>query len=204
MNYLHVDIDELQMAKDGNISCGDVSACERTENYTTIVLCDGIGSGVQANIAATMCLARAMELLRSEFTLHRTFSALVRTMHQWRDPGQPFVAFSLARILNDGEVTVLTYDAPPPLVITEYGADVLEQSRFAFEQDMLAKESFATLKHGESLMLVSDGIVEAGRGDTLDHPWGADGLCDLVAKCAVKGLYPNAINAAVFDEMRRL
>ena len=110
--YLHIDIETCQASKYPQGPCGDVIVQYRTELATDIILCDGIGSGMRAYIAATMHATRLQTLLQSGFSLRRAFSGLVATLDNWRDPEKPYAAVSVARILNDGEATVLTYDAP--------------------------------------------------------------------------------------------
>jgi len=76
--YLHVDIDIRQTPKHANGPCGDVVAQQRTEPATDIILCDGIGSGMRAYIAATMHVSRLLCLLREGFSLRQAILAVRR------------------------------------------------------------------------------------------------------------------------------
>jgi hypothetical protein len=70
--------------KTGNV-CGDYVLIERTTEATTIILADGIGSGIKAHIAAVMCASRLMELIRLGFTLREACRKIVDTMHEAGD-----------------------------------------------------------------------------------------------------------------------
>ena len=63
MGYVHVEVIKSQSAKNNAAICGDVIAEERKKNSTTVILSDGLGSGVKANIYATMSAARLKELI---------------------------------------------------------------------------------------------------------------------------------------------
>lgn len=49
-----------QKAKRTGMICGDFVAVERTDEATTAVLADGIGTGVKARVAAVMYASRLM------------------------------------------------------------------------------------------------------------------------------------------------
>ena len=72
--YIHFEVKVDQASKRPDMPCGDVVVCDKNQNATTVIICDGIGSGVKANIFATMCAARVKELLKRGFSpLHAFF-----------------------------------------------------------------------------------------------------------------------------------
>ena len=179
--YLHIDIETCQASKYPQGPCGDVIAQHRTELATDIILCDGIGSGMRAYIAATMHTARLQTLLQGGFSLRQAFASLVATLENWRDPEKPYAAVSLARILNDGEATVLTYDAPAPVLVGRNSATVLPGRPFV-TGSTVAQESSCFLTAGEGLLLASDGITQAGMGHGLNGGWGSEGVAAYVSQ----------------------
>jgi len=60
MGYRHFEVETVQTPKYPESPCGDAVACERSATGTTVVVSDGLGSGVKANIAATMCVSRML------------------------------------------------------------------------------------------------------------------------------------------------
>ena len=116
--YLHVEVQMTQTPKRAGEPCGDVVVSERNEAHTTLACVDGVGSGMKARIAARMCASRLCGLLQNGFSLREAFTAVAETMNQWRDPAKPYAAFTVARIRNDGVATSLSYDAPPPLLVS--------------------------------------------------------------------------------------
>jgi hypothetical protein len=159
----YIDIVELQAAKIGNDICGDVIVCQRTPEATTVILCDGLGSGVKANLVATMTAARLAELLRLDFSLRHACQRVIATMHAARTEDVPFAAFTVARIRRDGYATVLVYEMPPPLLIEDGLASVqgLHFSSLGYE---VVGELSIMVKPQDVLVFVSDGVSQAGLG----------------------------------------
>ncbi len=199
--YLHVEITASQSPKKAGTPCGDVWQAERTPEATTLVLADGIGSGVKANLYATMATSRLLELLRCGFSLRQAFASIVRTMHEVRGTDLPYAVLSVARILNHGEATVLTYEIPAPLLLGPHGATVVPQRTFTLEHEVIG-EANLFLEPGDGLMLISDGITQAGLGCGLRHGWTLDGVRRFVTECRLEGRAPAQVGAAVHDQAR--
>jgi hypothetical protein len=203
MSYQHVDTEVLQEPKRHGDPCGDAVWVGRTAYHTTLVLADGIGSGIHAYIAAQMNTARLAELLQSGASLHDAFMSLVATLSGWRDHKEPFAAFTLARVLNDGTTTVLAYEMPPPLFIDARGASALESSTLVVPVG-LAFEYHCRLRPAEGLLLVSDGIVQAGMGGRLEQGWTNEALSDFLNQWPRRGLPFRRLARDVMQEARNL
>lgn len=181
MGYVHSEILSIQTSKKPGTPCGDLAVFERTAAATTLVVCDGLGSGIKANLAAQLSTSRLMELLRCGFSLRESFAHLVRSMHESRSSGLPYAVFTVVRILVDGEATILTYEMPPPIFVGAKHATILPQRSFPLEGE-LAAESTCFLEPGEGILVVSDGITHSGMGMRRGLPmgWGSEGLLRFV------------------------
>ncbi len=181
MGYVHVEIEASQTTKRRNSSCGDVFLVERKENSTVIILADGLGSGVKANIYATLCVARLQELLQQGFSIRKAFLTVAITMDEAAKSNLPYAVFSIARILNDGLSVVLSYEMPPPILISKGSATILQQ-RTATADEITIKESNYRLETGDGILLVSDGATQAGIGARMPEGLGSKGLCNLAVQ----------------------
>jgi hypothetical protein len=159
--------------------CGDMLATLRTNTGTTIICADGIGSGIRAHIAAQMCVSRLTESLQLELSLRTVFQSVATTMQEYRDPQKPFAAFSIARIRSDGNATVFSYDAPLPILVSRQGATVLANRPFPLPGG-LAVESNCQLDRGEGILLMSDGITQAGLGYGAQTEWTSEGVVRFI------------------------
>lgn len=175
MPHIHVEIEIAQSPKKPGNPCGDLVAFERTPAATTLVLCDGLGSGIKANVAATMCASRLLEALRQGTTLRHAFANLVKNMIRVRGTELPYSCFVVIRILNDGQATVLSYDMPPPLFITSSHAELLPQRTKTVENALIG-ESHAQLAPGDGIMVMSDGVTMSGLGLSQRSGWRTEGV----------------------------
>jgi hypothetical protein len=143
------------------------------------VLCDGIGSGIYANIAAISCANRLIELFRTGISLRYACENVADSMHRARKEEIPFSAFSVAKVLNDGQFTVYTYEAPSPILIKDKRAQLLKPHFYTANYEIIG-ESSGTLAIGDSLVLCSDGATQAGLGNGYFFGIEARGVVDYI------------------------
>lgn len=203
MGYLHVEIAASQGSKRPGDVCGDAFACERSPRGTTVICCDGLGSGIKAHVAATMCIARLLELLRQEYSLREAVASVTRTMSQAKDAQLPYAAFSIARILNDGEATVLTYEMPGPVYVNRHIATALPQRTLTMERALVG-EANCYVAPGEGVLLVSDGVSQAGLGTSIPEGWGVEGFCRFASDRLAEGIDMPVLPEAIRSEAEQL
>ncbi len=182
--YLHFEVTLDQRCKQGQEVCGDAASVTRTETETNVMVCDGIGSGTAAHVAAQMCRARLERLLAEGFSLREAFLCIAASMEQWKQPGKPYAGFTVARISGDGHALIMGYESPPVVWVTPRQAQTLPLRRFVHE-GLGGWESNCYLHTGESLLLMSDGITQAGM-DRLPGGWQSEGLVEFVSSLLYK------------------
>jgi len=152
-----------QNIKIGGIVCGDHTICSRSPEGTIFVLCDGIGSGIYANIAAISCSNRIVELLKRGVSVRATAEMVASSMHRARTEDVPFSAFSAIVIMPDGQFSVFTYEAPEAIIIKNGTSSVLKPEFFTAGYEVVG-EAAGVLDIGDSVVLCSDGVTQAGLG----------------------------------------
>jgi hypothetical protein len=201
--YVHVEVETAQSPKRPDWPCGDVVGCDRSEAATTIVCADGIGSGVHAHIAATLCTSRLLESLRLGRSLRQATASLVQSMERNREPKSTFAAFTVVRILNDGMATILAYEAPSSILISRRHAVVIP-SRSIELGGAIVTEAECCLEPNDALLIMSDGITQAGLGYGLAQGWQTDGVLRFVNHALGEGRTMKEIADVVHREARRL
>ncbi len=171
----------LQASKKTGAPCGDAFFCQRTAYHTTFIVADGIGSGIRAHIASQMNISRLAELLSGGASLRSAFLSVVGTMSKWRDHSMPFCAFQVARVLNDGLMTMLSYEMPAPVFIGNADIHVLKAEPLVIEAGV-ANEYRCRLQPKEGVLMVSDGVTQSGLGQDLANGWGVAGIEHFVAE----------------------
>lgn len=205
MAYTHVDVAIAQEPRRRGRPCGDVVSIERTAEATTVLCCDGIGSGSRAHLAATLCASRLTESLRRGFSARRAVETVAAAMERQRalaDP-YPFAAFSLARVRADGHAAVLAYESPPPILTGGPSASVLPHAVVGGGRGVVL-ESQARLEPGDGLLIVSDGITQAGLGAGLRMGWGAKGAREFLAELLRARTAPERIPERLVARAREL
>jgi len=185
-----------QVNKQNQIVCGDMVVCERTIESTIFVLCDGIGSGIYANIAAITCANRLMELAKSGLSMRTACEMVADSMHRAREEQIPFSAFSAVKILKDGQFTVYSYESPNPVLIRSGVARALKPAFFQAGYEVVG-ECFGTLEHEDAILLFSDGISQAGLGRGNSLGIGSEG----VAEFCNRSLLPHGVTKQIPIEL---
>lgn len=203
MGYLHVEIAASQLSKKVGDPSGDVVAHERNASSTTLVVCDGIGHGIKAHVAAQMCVSRILELLRQGYSLRKAFGSLVTTMNEARGTDLPYAVFTVARILNDGVTSILSYEMPAPVFVTSRYAQVLPQRTVTMD-DVLIGEANCHIEPGEGIIVVTDGITQAGLGMGLPSGWTIEGVGQYVNDCLGDRIPLSGLPGCVLTQARKL
>jgi len=184
MKSFAVDVATRQFSKKGEDICGDAVKVSQTPDSTIIVMSDGLGSGVKANVLATLTVERASGLFEGDLSLRETIETLVATLPvcKWRDIA--YSTFTIVRIYDTGQVTVAEYDSPTLLYLK---SGIRPRPIHGAEQticDKTIRESYFRMTPGDVIMLYTDGIVYAGVGEGLAMGWQEDGVCSYVAETA--------------------
>ncbi len=184
MKKYAVDVTTRQFSKNGEDICGDAIKISRTPDSTIIVLSDGLGSGVKANVLATMTVELATGLFSGELSLQEIVETLIATLPvcKWRNIA--YSTFSIVRIYDTGHVTVAQYDSPTVLHLRGGArpAAIKSIERSIMERNI--RESHFRLSPDDAVMLFSDGIVYAGVGEGLPMGWQEDGILEYVSQAA--------------------
>ncbi|MCE1200712.1 MAG: serine/threonine-protein phosphatase [Bacteroidia bacterium] len=173
--YIHTDVFVAQSAKKPGDPCGDAWGVHRDTLATTVILADGLGSGIKAHIAATMCVARLTEHLRSGSTIREAFDAVSATMDKAWGSGEPFAVFTIARLLNIGQATVLCYETPSPLLVARAFTQ-LPEYRVHMRNRAMVHEAVCKVDKDEGLLLFTDGVTQAGIGKHFPEGWEVSGI----------------------------
>lgn len=201
--YIHVEIETAQVPKRAGNPCGDVVAYERTPSHTTLVVSDGMGHGIKAHVAAQMCVSRVLELVKQGFSLRKAFASVVNTMNQAKETDLPYAVFTVVRILNDGVTTVLSYEMPPPIFVTNRYANILPQRTVTVEGSLIG-EANCHIATGEGIVVVSDGITQAGLGRGLASGWTPEGTRQFISDCISDRIKLRSLPDSILTKARQL
>jgi hypothetical protein len=201
--YLHADLVTCQSPKHEGHPCGDVVECLRTPEGCTFIVSDGIGSGVRANLYAQFVLSRVLQRVRLGHSLRQAFSDAVKTLEENRGKEMPWAAFAAVRIMPDGNATVLSYEMPAAILIARRHAHLLPHQRVTSGRAIVT-QSRCCLVPGDSLLVMSDGITQAGIGRRLADGWTAEGVVRELNLQLSRGVGVSELPALLHRKAREL
>lgn len=202
MTYF-VDISEDHINKNGEELCGDKVEWIRQEKDHIIVLADGLGSGVKANILATLTTKIAATLLKGGAGLKETADTLANTLPVCQVRKLAYSTLGMIKIEEDGKVYAVENDTPPMIVIKN-GAIFEPERRMLTINDRCFYESNFDLEIGDTIVLMSDGVVHAGIGGVLNLGWQWEQVAQYVSRQNQKQKSAKGISRALVDTCKCL
>ena len=185
MNNIFIDVDYAQIYKHGQKIGGDVFLLSRNPDSNQIVctLSDGLGSGVKANVLASLTAHMAHKLSFSPISLSHSAEIIMDTLPVCKERKISYSTFTIADIhykenMSNINVRLVEYDNPLSLRFSG-------QRKGAFKKEIVQYSTF-DMEIGERLIMFSDGVSQAGLGKSLPLGWRLGGVesfvKDLIAK----------------------
>ena len=182
---MHVDAAYRSLNKYGEELCGDKVKISRTGNSTIAVLADGLGSGVKTNILSTLTSSIISTMLDEGATVEEAVETIVKTLPVCSVRKLAYSTFSILQISDNGDAYLVEFDNPPCIFIRNGEVQELEPE-FRQVAGKNISECRFTVRPGDVLALVSDGIIYAGVGQALNFGWNWDNVSSWLAKATLK------------------
>ncbi|HUT90429.1 MAG TPA: PP2C family protein-serine/threonine phosphatase [Thermoguttaceae bacterium] len=168
-----------QMNKKREELCGDSVVFSAMPDWATLVLSDGLGSGVKANILSTLTTRIATRMLAGGLPLGEVVQTLSETLPICRVRKIAYSTFTMAQLFTEGYAKLVVFDNPPPVLVRRGRVERLPYE----ERDMGGKRIYdysCPLRPGDWLVLVSDGVLNAGIGGAYPLGWGWEEVAKYV------------------------
>lgn len=184
---MHIDAACRSINKYGEELCGDKVRISRSKDATIAVLSDGLGSGVKANILATLTSSIISTMLEEGATLVEAVETIAKTLPVCNVRKLAYSTFSVVKISDEGKVSIVEFDNPPCIFVRD--GKVVDLEPYSEVKECAGKtvtESHFSVKPGDIIALVSDGIVYAGVGQALNFGWNWKNVSSWLAKKSEK------------------
>ena len=171
MNTTHyMDVSTYSLNKFGEELCGDKVEIFKTEKRTIVVLADGLGSGVKANILATLTTKIMITMLENGSDIIETIDTITNTLPICNVRKIGYSTFSIIDIDEHLNARIIEYDNPPAFIIRNNQL-IYPEKKQVYSSDKIVWITEMKLHLDDQMILCSDGVIHAGVGVMLNHGW---------------------------------
>ncbi|MGD9638707.1 MAG: SpoIIE family protein phosphatase [Alphaproteobacteria bacterium] len=169
LNTLYIEIESAQETKHNQVICGDaIFSCKiPNEQRIVSVLSDGLGSGVKANVLASMTSRMAAKFIAGNMEILRSSEIIMEALPICQVRKISYATFTIIDCTAGGNTRVFEMDNPPMLFIRDGKSIPLpfeELSSPKWEKRKIRVYEFET-KPEDRIIVFSDGISQAGLGN---------------------------------------
>lgn len=179
--------------KFGEELCGDkVESCVNGD-YTTLVLADGLGSGVKANILSTLTSKILCTMVANDIDMYDSIETIIQSLPICKEREIAYSTFSVIHVNNYGEGHLFEFDNPE--AIYYHGGKCTDFERT--ELNICDKRVFKSdlkLEDGDIVMVMSDGTIHAGIGMILNYGWERKQIMEHLDHAIKKNMSARAVS----------
>jgi hypothetical protein len=192
-----------QLRKYGEELCGDNIAVSRRADSVTLALSDGLGSGVKANILATLTTQIAMRLLEDNLPLGEVVQTLSETLPVCAVRKVAYSTFAIAQFFSQGSARVVEFDSPPPILLRGRRVQPVDYQERRIDGKTI-QEAVLELADGDWVVFLSDGVLNAGIGGVYPLGWGWDQTAQFLETHAHRDLSAEDLASRVAETVGEL
>lgn len=196
------DISVISRNKDGETLCGDQCILEWADDDATVILSDGLGSGVKANILSTLTSTMLTTMLKGDVPIEECVTTVAETLPMCKERKLAYATFTILQT-NGSRVRLIQYDNPSAVFVHD-GAIAKYNYSVNFIQEKELHESHLHFDVGDMLVLFSDGVSEAGRGVTTDAGWAQQDIEDFILRNYTPDVSAQRVAASILSTVKTL
>lgn len=199
----YIDYSYQSINKYGEELCGDNVEVVQKKDGVILVLADGLGSGVKANILATLTSKIAVTMLREGLSIDDVLETITNTLPVCSKRQLAYSTFTIVDIKNTGEVYMIEYENPSSFSY-RFGKkfNLLKKEREINNKKIL--ETYFQMRKGDFLVVVSDGVIHAGVGELLNLGWQWENVDEYLENLVKLEDNSKAITQGLIDVCRSL
>lgn len=204
MDKLCTDTGYVSLNKKGEQLCGDrVEIIARNDNSLTLVLADGLGSGVKANILSTLTSKILSTMIENDMPIEECVDTIVKTLPVCSVRKVAYSTFTIIHVEENTTATLIQFDNPN-VILLRGGKhwDYPTTSRVIEGKTIL--ESKFPLQLNDMMIAMSDGAIWAGVGQSMNFGWQRDNVVEFAERMYEDTLSAKMMAALIVDECNRL
>lgn len=178
--------------KYGEELCGDQVELCQNDDWTTLVLADGLGSGVKASILSTLTSKLLCKMIANDIDIIDCIETIIQTLPVCKVRRLAYSTFSVIHVNRQGEGCLFEFDNPQ--AIWYHDGHSMDFAR----EEMLIRgkkvyKSNLQLQKNDLVIVMSDGTVHAGVGKILNFGWTRPQIMEHLDRTIRPGMSARAV-----------
>ncbi|MFA5625648.1 MAG: SpoIIE family protein phosphatase [Bradymonadales bacterium] len=201
MNNLCADIGYRSLHKFGEELCGDhIEIIENElDGSTIIVLADGLGSGVKANILSTMTAKIISTMMAQGLDIKDCVETIAATLPVCGVRGVAYSTFTIIRLHHNETADIIQYDNPP-VIFFRNGKNYDYPMTELIIGGKKILSSHVDIQKDDVLIAMTDGCVHAGVGALYNFGWKREDIIEYMEILCDVGFTAKNLNTVLLDE----
>lgn len=177
--------------------CGDYFRLFENENNKVFVLSDGLGSGVKANIFSTLTATILGTMISHNIPLDECVDTVAAALPICRVRRLAYSTFTVLQL--DKNIAYLAQYDNPSAIILRKGKGLEYQTHVHFVGEKEIHESRIPLQEDDIIVLMTDGVTNAGVGKLSANGWEMKDLIGFLERLDTKEISATRIAAAIVN-----
>lgn len=204
MNSLFADIGYRSLNKAGEMICGDhVQIHPMGDGSSVVVLADGLGSGIKANILSTLTAQILSTLLANNLPLEVCMETMVKTLPICEVRGIAYSTFTVIRLINNEEAEILQYDNPHVILLRNGQHIEFHKTKLEIDGKIVYKSKIY-IHENDVFIMMSDGAIHAGIGCELNYGWQRPNIIEFIQNMYLPEFTAKTLATIITDECNKL
>ena len=189
-----VDVAYKSLNKFTEILCGDKVEILQTKDSDIMILADGMGSGVKANILATLTSKILGTMFLEGAKIESCVETIAKTLPVCKVREVAYATFSILQIFHNGEAYLVEFDNPLCIFVRDGKIVNYPYQERTMEGKNIREYRFL-VKLKDCFVLMSDGVIWAGEGELMNLGWTWEDMADYTLKCTKQTLSASRLAA---------
>ena len=189
---LDIEYGYTSLNKAGEELCGDNVQIYSDGENTTVVLADGMGSGVKANILSMLTSKILCTMVANEISIEDCVETILETLPVCKVRGVAYATFTVVHIDTNGKGVMFEFDNPPAIYYHRGRCEDFERKELTVLGKKVYKSNLA-LEEDDLIVFMSDGVIHAGIGMLLNFGWQRPEVMDFLNKSVTPRMTAKAV-----------
>ncbi|SCH75064.1 MULTISPECIES: SpoIIE family protein phosphatase [unclassified Romboutsia] len=173
--------------------CGDRVEFYNGDDKFIAVMSDGLGSGVKANILATLTAKIALTMLKEGLDIEEVVDTIINTLPICKVRQVSYSTFTIISVDTNGIAYIAEFDNPSVFFLRNGDTRPINWNEKIIDNRKIRECKFE-LKENDLLVVVSDGAIYAGVGEILNLGWGWKDIAVYLRRFTNSGMSAKKVN----------